>query len=354
MKLCLIFCQGPVKNPCCPCWCQQPSSTAKTYEPGARRASILRLPSVDEEREISRLSKLIDRSYLNKRLEPQVAETHLRGLVSESQQEIRNLRRPLEALELVAAELAECGECDTMLNEVDAQAREVIGNIRLIELRQTELEELRESVHQLHRNPHKSINTHLELCQKLSNRISHWNSLSARQKFAQDSRYKNFRQRIWEASGSQGVMPNLKTFLPNEKDDQEPDSSDDELEIGGGTQNYKCPFCLAYLKTPLVSQICQHAFCKDCFESYVKQSRVPEVSCPTVGCSQMLHPTVVQVDDALAVRIRHFLRRKEQREAEEELESSEESDDQDDVKPTASHRAKGPSQKKKHIVVDDD
>lgn len=318
----------------------------------------------EEEAEIDRLTKLIEPDYLYQTLEPTVTEVNLKSAISDSAQEIRNLRKPLESLENVAAELAEFTksneEANDILEQIDQHARRVIGDIQLLEFRKDELEQIRERVHRSSRSSNQSINLHDELCKKLSTRFSEWNSLSLRQKFAQNSSYKNFRQRIWEASGAKEIMPHLKTYLPADPGEAEEDeSSGDELEIGGATQNYKCPLCISFLKVPLVSQLCRHAFCKACFEEYLSQNGSDSVPCPATGCSKLLNSHFVRADDSLAARVRQFLRREQSRQDETnfEDEASTQGDPivEEDSKPTRLARAKASaSQRRRRVVVDDD
>ncbi|POW05225.1 hypothetical protein PSTT_09815 [Puccinia striiformis] len=209
----------------------------------------------------------------------------------------------------------------------DQHARELIEAIQLVEFRQTELEEIRE-----------------------------------KQKFAQNKRYKDIRERIWEATGGEGVMPPVKTYLPAAPgEEDEEDSSGDELEIAGGRQNYKCPLCIGFLTIPVVSQLCSHPFCKGCFEAYLEQNGGTSAPCPNAGCSKTIDAQSVQVDQALAVRVRQFRQRAERQKSqtyEDEHHTQRESIDlvgDDDNKDNLNGRRKpAASQKKRRVVVDDD
>lgn len=48
-------------------------------------------------------------------------------------------------------------------------------------------------------------------------------------------------------------MPPLTNFFEKEVGDES--DSDDELEIGGQTQDYKCPITLSLLKDPLTAYV---------------------------------------------------------------------------------------------------
>ncbi|WAQ83122.1 hypothetical protein PtA15_3A489 [Puccinia triticina] len=318
----------------------------------------------DEEHQIGKLLKLIEPDYLRQRLEPSVTEVHLKTAISDSKQEIRSLAHQLESIDTLVGDLAEFNNTptgDQLLKDCDQHARDLIEAIQLVEFRQKELEDLRERVHRSTSN--QPIDTHDQLCKKISAQLVQWESLTLRQKFAQNKRYKAFRDRIWEVTGEDGAMPPVKTFLPAAPgEEDEDDSSGDELEIAGGKQNYKCPLCIGFLKRPVVSQQCQHTFCKECFDSYLEQNHATVMVCPNSGCSTMIHKSSVKEDEALAARVRQFRRRAERREDSEvyvderqtqtgtlDLTGEEESKDHLNGrrKPTA-------SQKKRRVVVDDD
>ncbi|KAA1064196.1 hypothetical protein PGTUg99_006963 [Puccinia graminis f. sp. tritici] len=313
----------------------------------------------EEERQINQLINLIDPDYLHQRLEPSVTEVHLKTAISDSKQEIRNLAHQLESINLLVGDLAEFHQTqigDQLLNDFDQHARDLIEAIHLVEIRQKELEDLRERVHRSTAN--HPIDAHDQLCKKINSHLVHWNSLTLRQKFAQNKRYKSFRERIWEFTGEDGaMMPPAKTFLPAaEGEEEEEESSGDELEIAGGKQNYKCPLCIGQLNVPVVSEKCQHAFCKGCFEAYLDQNQAEMLVCPNSGCSAMLDKSSVKVDEALADRIRQLLRRAEMREdsqvyQDEPLSQSLNNHSKDGLngrkKPSA-------SQKIRRVIVDDD
>ncbi|KNZ45789.1 uncharacterized protein VP01_77g3 [Puccinia sorghi] len=331
----------------------------------------------DEEKEIKKILKLIESDYLHQQLEPQVTEVHLKTAISDSKLEIRQLAQQLESIEILAGDLPEFNNTDIgdqILEDLDQHARDLIEAIQLVEFRQNELEDLRELVHRSSSSS-RAIDAHTQLCKKLSDQQLKWDALTLRQKFGQNKRYKAFRDRIWEITGDGGAMPPIKTFLaaglcygfnplqismPGEEEDE---SSEDELEIAGGTQNYKCPLCLGYLKVPVVSQVCKHPFCRECFDSYLEQNQAATVACPNSGCSQTISAASVAVDEALAAKVRQYLRRVELRE-ERQIFDDQDHSNADAMDPNAAEedskehlldrRKHAASQKKRRVIVDDD
>ncbi|POV94396.1 hypothetical protein PSTT_16885, partial [Puccinia striiformis] len=306
-----------------------------------------------EEEEIKKLIKLIEPEYLRQKLEPSMADVHLKTAISESKQEIRNLALQLESIDTLIGDLAEFNHTqigDQLLKDFDQHARELIEAIQLVEFRQTELEEIREKVRASNNN--RTIDAHDQLCKKLSTQLVKWNSMTLRQKFAQNKRYKDIRERIWEATGGEGVMPPVKTYLPAAPgEEDEEDSSGDELEIAGGRQNYKCPLCIGFLTIPVVSQLCSHPFCKGCFEAYLEQNGGTSAPCPNAGCSKTIDAQSVQVDQALAVRVRHQTYEDEHHTQRESIDLVGDDDNKDNLN---GRRKPAASQKKRRVVVDDD
>ncbi|RXW24452.1 hypothetical protein EST38_g1451 [Candolleomyces aberdarensis] len=74
---------------------------------------------------------------------------------------------------------------------------------------------------------------------------------TSRQKYAKVQEYIDFRTGIWDATHPDTPMPPLTNFIKKEEGDDSDD--DDELEIGGQTQDYKCPITLTLLVNPLTS-----------------------------------------------------------------------------------------------------
>jgi len=318
----------------------------------------------DEEKEIKKILKLIESDYLHQELEPQVTEAHLKTAISDSKVEIRLLAQQLESIEILAGDLPEFNNTDIgdqILQDLDQHARDLIEAIQLVEFRQKELEDLRELVHRSSSSS-RAVDAHTQLCKKLSDQQLKWDALTLRQKFGQNKRYKAFRDRIWEITGDGGAMPPMRTFLaaaPGEEEEDE--SSEEELEIAGGTQNYKCPLCLGYLKTPVVSQVCKHPFCRECFDSYLEQNQAATVACPNSGCSHTISAASVTVDEALAAKVRQYLRRAELREDSQIFDDQENADapdpnaaEEDSKDHILNRRKPAASQKKRRVIVDDE
>lgn len=303
---------------------------------------------------------MLDSRYIRTKLEPQIMDARLKQAISDTEHEIRSLKRPLEALTTAAVNLMDCGGCEDEVEKADLYTREVLTELQALEYRKKILQDIREEVHHSNvSNANASVDVHGKFCQRFTAELQRWDGLSTRLKYGNQPQYKEFREAIWEASGNEEPMPNIKTFLPGEAINGE-ESSDEELEIAGGTQNYKCPLCLKYLNSPLMSDVCQHAICQACFEGYLQQCSTSAVICPISGCEEHLTASMMKPAEGLGNRVRQARRRQENRQVEDEEEVIRPSgtsgapiqlDGDTDAK-VSTGRSKNGSQKKKVLVID--
>lgn len=154
------------------------------------------LPNLDEEeRDIKNLLKKIEPDHLRVELNKPILKVKLAAMITDTKNEIRELKQPLDALTEVCAGLVECGDCEEEIDQIDVHAREVIETTQILEFRFKTLQELRELVynHESERAPalEREMNERLEV------QLDDWNRKTTRQKFGNDKRYQTFRQRIW-------------------------------------------------------------------------------------------------------------------------------------------------------------
>ncbi|KAG8764036.1 hypothetical protein FRC12_008324 [Ceratobasidium sp. 428] len=123
-------------------------------------------------------------------------------------------------------------------------------------------------------------------------RVESYKAQTARQKYGKSKAFKSFIEGIWE-SGHSEAMPPVTQFLPREDDD--PEDSDDELEVGGVTQDYKCPLTLQIYVDPLTSTVCGHTFSAEAIREYVKKHD----NCPGTGCNARISLSVLKLDKGI-------------------------------------------------------
>jgi SUMO ligase MMS21 Smc5/6 complex component len=91
------------------------------------------------------------------------------------------------------------------------------------------------------------------------------------------------------------------------------DDDDDEVQIGGATQDFKCPLTLRLMEDALTSRVCKHSFSTAAIHEFLK--RGPQ-KCPASGCQHRISKADLYEDKALRIRVRAAQRRAEMRQNE--------------------------------------
>ncbi|EAU86249.2 hypothetical protein CC1G_03460 [Coprinopsis cinerea okayama7 len=133
---------------------------------------------------------------------------------------------------------------------------------------------------------------------------------TTRQKYAKSDAYIEFRSSIWNAQKPGQPMPPLTTFIEKEDGD---DSDDDDLEIGGQTQDFKCPITLTILIDPLTSRLCGHSYDAAAIRSMLGRG---SKACPAAGCKKMIAISDCLPNEDLAKKAKNHKRRLERQEEE--------------------------------------
>ncbi|KAF5382432.1 hypothetical protein D9615_002959 [Tricholomella constricta] len=128
---------------------------------------------------------------------------------------------------------------------------------------------------------------------------------TTRQKYAKSEEYAAFKNGIYEVQHPDKGMPPITDFIPKEDGDDSDD--DDELEMGGVSQNYNCPITLTPLVKPVTSQVCKHSFSHDAIMQSFRSS--PIVKCPAAGCTKRFTRDDLQPNKDLEKRVKAHARR---------------------------------------------
>ncbi|KAF9781616.1 zinc-finger of the MIZ type in Nse subunit-domain-containing protein [Thelephora terrestris] len=126
---------------------------------------------------------------------------------------------------------------------------------------------------------------------------------TSRQKYLKNDDYKDFKEAIFQVDHKDEAMPPMTTFIEKEPGDA---SDDDDIEVGGVTQDYKCPITLTPLEDPLTSKICNHSFSGAAIREYLSRG---SKKCPATGCNKKLTLTDLKMDKALERRVKEHARR---------------------------------------------
>ncbi|KAJ7175756.1 hypothetical protein C8R46DRAFT_989868 [Mycena filopes] len=146
-----------------------------------------------------------------------------------------------------------------------------------------------------------------------------YDKLTTRQKYMKNDQYVNFKESIYEVDHAGSAMPPITDFIPRENGDESDD--DDDVIMGGVTQEYKCPLLMTTLKNPLTSSVCKHSFSGDALKELFRGKPGP-MKCPTSGCSKQFTLAQCHPNPELARKIKAHERR--QKRAQEDNSDAEE------------------------------
>ncbi|KAF8917051.1 hypothetical protein CPB85DRAFT_1431664 [Mucidula mucida] len=130
---------------------------------------------------------------------------------------------------------------------------------------------------------------------------------TSRQKYAKADTYRDF-----EAEMPDTAMPPMTELIPKENGDDSED--DDEIEIGGVTQDYKCPITLCIIEDPVTSRKCNHHFSQAAIRELFQSRTNVMKRCPASGCHQDITLADCRPDPNLAKKIKAFQRRQKRKE----------------------------------------
>ncbi|SNX84174.1 related to MMS21 - SUMO ligase and component of the SMC5-SMC6 complex [Melanopsichium pennsylvanicum] len=135
-----------------------------------------------------------------------------------------------------------------------------------------------------------------------------YNKQTSRKKYSKNADYHNFKNTLWVANND-GAMPPVRDLIPSEPGDEN-DDSDDDLQMGGATQNFRCPLTTNILEDPVSNAKCSHSYSKSAIEDYVNAGNN---RCPASGCQALVSRATLKLDPALTKKVAAFKRREEER-----------------------------------------
>ncbi|KAF9527555.1 zinc-finger of the MIZ type in Nse subunit-domain-containing protein [Crepidotus variabilis] len=206
----------------------------------------------------------------------------------------------------VAAAMAEAGETDMQnskaLLELDRGIKEFIDVGEEMRAHSESLGAIYQKIARGER-----IDNALELYEEgFKERVDAYASKTARQKYGKDERYHEFHSSIWEVTHHGEAMPPVTDFI--EKEENGDSDSDEDIQVGGVTQNFTCPITLTTLVDPVTSRVCKHSFSRDAIKELCRDPR-REIKCPASGCNQKFRFADCLPDESLAKKVRAHERR---------------------------------------------
>ncbi|KAG6336055.1 hypothetical protein ID866_3028 [Astraeus odoratus] len=142
--------------------------------------------------------------------------------------------------------------------------------------------------------------------------MDQYRSRTSRQKYGSSEVYTQFKQGIFEVQNPGIGIPPINEFIPREEGDASDD--EDDLEVGGITQDYKCPLTLTTLVNPMTSKICGHSFSEAAIREFLKNPKAGGTPCPAAGCTKRLTMAVIQPDKDLEKKVKIAARKRQRQE----------------------------------------
>ncbi|KIJ17689.1 hypothetical protein PAXINDRAFT_111190 [Paxillus involutus ATCC 200175] len=205
------------------------------------------------------------------------------------------------------ADVMEAGQAEEALDEVDAIMKELLD----IDQEMLSHEQTLNTLHQtLMRGDHVAdvIDTYEG---EVKRRMNEYHTKTTRQKYASVDGYVQFKQGVFEVQNPDIAIPPINDLVPREEGDVSDD--EDDLEIGGVTQDYKCPITLMILDNPMTSQVCGHSYSRAAIQDYLKRAGMDGKSCPASGCNKRITMDQLQPDNDLEKRVKMAARRQQRR-----------------------------------------
>ncbi|GAA5961768.1 hypothetical protein JCM21900_000755 [Sporobolomyces salmonicolor] len=263
----------------------------------------------------------VEREYLNQPIDLKQGDSKLKQLVGHFNVLKRELKGAAAVLHNVASDVAEVlaeeyrdedYDEDKMvgyllenrtMKELDSDFRSVLDRLKEVDIHSSMISDIRQRIVQ----GHQISDIYQVYLDRVHPLVASYAQQTSRQRFQGNPVYNDFRSLIWENFTEGQGVPNIKKFLPKEIGDEEEDS-DEELEIGAQTHDFKCPLTMAICEDPYTSTVCPHSFSGDAIKDYIRQNK-GSVPCPVGGCSKTLSLATIEQDEGLRRRVEAHKRR---------------------------------------------
>ncbi|WVW84573.1 hypothetical protein I302_106607 [Kwoniella bestiolae CBS 10118] len=236
----------------------------------------------------------------------------LRTTMDKLKEVITRIEEGLELAKETAIALEDSKQDEPSIDDVEAAFFKALDQRQLLDIR---IEALKELMAQLQAGQDfPNIESSYE--ELATPKETEYLAKSKRAKYKNSTEYAEFRSAIWEINHTTACPP-VSQWLEKGPDDE---SDDDEIDIGGTTQTYRCPITLTLYQDATTSNKCGHSFSRaaimDLIDSAKKQRRVSK--CPVTGCAAVLEKSDLKANPSLQKRADEFARRERRREDERE------------------------------------
>ncbi|KIL67837.1 hypothetical protein M378DRAFT_122007 [Amanita muscaria Koide BX008] len=263
---------------------------------------------VDDESDDNNSAKIDVTNFKNQPLS-RTEMPKVKGLASDWDSLDKKIQQSWAGVRQVSVAMAESTEDEQghkALEELDLTMRELIDISSEMNAHEQSLDEIYQKIAQ-----GEQISDAVDRYQGMvQGKAREYTQKTSRQKYAKNEQYARFKENIYEVLHPDQAMPPITELIPREDGDDSED--EDDLEVGGATQVYKCPLTLTALVDPLTSTACGHSFSADAIRAYFKGSRAKK--CPASGCHQAFQLTDCKPDKELARKVKIWVRRKQRHE----------------------------------------
>ncbi|EGN92140.1 hypothetical protein SERLA73DRAFT_99710 [Serpula lacrymans var. lacrymans S7.3] len=200
------------------------------------------------------------------------------------------------------ADVMDGDQAEEALAEVDIIMRDLLD----IEQEMISHEETLDGIYQ-RLSQGEAIEGVLDMYEKgVKTQLNDFRKKTSRQKYSKNERYTKFKQGVYEVQHPGEAIPPINEFIP--KEDADDSDDDDDLEVGGMTQDYKCPITLTILINPVTSQICGHSFSANAIREFLGNTRKAK-KCPASGCNKEISLGDLKPDKELEKKVKIAARR---------------------------------------------
>ncbi|WWC88777.1 uncharacterized protein L201_003690 [Kwoniella dendrophila CBS 6074] len=236
----------------------------------------------------------------------------LRQVVDKLKEAIGRIEEGLDVAKETAMALEDSKQDEPSITEVENTFFRALNQRELLKIKIEVLEEMSTRL----RGNEEFGNIEKSFAELADPREKAYMAKSQRAKYKNSKEYVDFRQALWEIN-HETACPPVSQWLEKGDDDV---SDDDDFDMGGQTQNYRCPITLMLYKEATTSTKCGHNYSKAAIEDLIESTRKAkrQSKCPVTGCSVPLSKADLKPNPSLQKRADDFERRQQRREDERE------------------------------------
>ncbi|WRT67699.1 uncharacterized protein IL334_004671 [Kwoniella shivajii] len=293
------------------------SSPASSLEAGpSRKSQVHRAPasSEDEEDELIEEEGWTRDTFENRTISKNTtaAIPMLRGMMDKLKDVISRIEEGLDNAKETAVALEDSKQDEPSIAEVETAFFRALDQRQLLQIR---IEILEDMINQLRAGEEYS-DIESAYQEVVTTRETEYMAKSQRAKYKNLKEYADFRSALWEINHTTACPP-VSQWLEKDADEE---SDDDDFDMGGATQSYKCPITLMLFKDATTSSKCGHNYSREAIMNLIDNMRKAKRAskCPVTGCSAILDKTDLKANPSLQKRADEFDRRQKRREEEKE------------------------------------